>query len=487
MKRFFQVIGLSLGLLLAVVIYNTLTFQGVPFDEVEDVQVDLTTDGMAERLSGAIKIATISEQKTEDINYEKFLELHQYIDKSYPLIKGNLEKKVIGDYSLLYKWLGSEPEQQPVLLLSHMDVVPVIAGSEERWEHAPFSGAISDGYIWGRGTLDNKQGVFATLEAVEQLISKGYQPKRTFYLAFGHDEEIGGRNGAGKIAAHLKAVNVNAIYAIDEGGFITKGAQFGLPGKVAMVNVSEKGIVNLKLTVTGEGGHSSMPPAETAAAILSQAVAKVSENKLPVNTDPILQMLKSVAGELPFHQRVVAANLGLLKPFIVYLAEEVPILNAFVRTTTAPTMLAGSPKSNVLPTEAIAIINHRIIPGETGESVRNFVIGVIDDERVSVEFDGGYGNPSAVASVESFGFKTITNTINQVSSTDPIILTGMLPAATDTRHYGEVSDDAYRFIFAEINMEENRFHGTNERIKVESYIDAVRFFVQLVKNSDAGL
>jgi carboxypeptidase PM20D1 len=486
MKRFFQLTGVLAGLLIIAMIYNTLTFQSISSEEVEDVQVELVNDGIAERFAGAIRIPTVSHQKVEDINYPSFLTLHQYIDANFPEIAQSLQKIVINDYSLLYKWQGSDLEAQPVLLLSHMDVVPVVAGSESRWEHPPYSGAIADGYIWGRGTLDNKQGVFAILEAVEDLLTKGYQPRRTYYLAFGHDEERGGVQGAGKIAEYLKSKNVNAIYALDEGGFITNGDQFGLPGKIAMVNISEKGIVNLKLTVTGEGGHSSMPPAETAAAILSQAVVKVSANKLPVNTEPVKQMLASVAGDLPLNQRVAAANFGLLKPFVTYFAERIPMLNAFVRTTTAPTMLQGSPKSNVLPTEAVAIVNHRIIPGETGESVKDFITKVIDDERVNIEFNGGFSNPSEVASVDSVGFEIIRKTIKQVSPTDPIILTGMLPAATDTRHYGDVSDDAYRFIYAEINMSENRFHGTNERIKVESYLEAVRFFVQLIKNSDGA-
>ena len=486
MKRFFQLIGVLAGLLIVTMAFNTITFQSSDSKEFENIQVELANDGIAERLAGAIRIPTVSHQQVQDIDYPSFLTLHRYIDENFPRVRQSLQKNVINEYSLLYKWQGSDPNQQPVLLLSHMDVVPVVAGSESRWEYPPFSGEIADGYIWGRGTLDNKQGVFAILEAVEDLLAKGHQPERTHYLAFGHDEEIGGSQGAGKIAEYLKSKDVNAIYALDEGGFITNGDQFGLPGKVAMVNISEKGIVNLKLTVTGKGGHSSMPPAETAASILSQAVVKVSANKLPINTDPVKKMLESVAGELPLHQRIVAANFGLLKPFVAYFAERIPMLNVFVRTTTAPTMLQGSPKSNVLPTEAFAIVNHRIIPGETAESVKAFITKIIDDDRVSVEFSGVFGNPSEVASVDSMGFRTIRKTIKQVSPTDPIIITGLLPAATDTRHYGDVSEDAYRFIYAEINMDENRFHGTNERIKVESYLEAVKFFVQLIKNSDAA-
>ena len=484
MKRFLQVIGAAIALLLLIIIYNALTFGSSSDRSFENVSVALKREGIPERLSGAIKIKTISEENEIEINYETFLKLHDYIDAEFPAITQSLTKEIVGDYSLLYTWQGTEPELQPVLLLSHMDVVPVIADTEELWEHAPFSGDIADGYIWGRGTLDDKIGVFAILEAVEHLLLQGYQPQRSLYLAFGHDEERGGPKGAKKIGELLKARSVKALYALDEGGFISDGAAFGLSRNIAMVNLSEKGFLSLRLTVKGAGGHSSMPPAETAAAIVSQAVAKVSANKFPINTSVLTKTLGALAGEMSFMQKAMVANLGLLGPMVRRLAESEPMLNAFVRTTTAPTMLSGSPKDNVLPTKATAVINHRILPGETIESTQAFVINVIDDDRVLVEVINESTNPSRVSSTTSIGYLTVDKTIRQIAIEDPIIVPAMLPAGTDTKHYDEVADDAYRFIFAEINMSENRFHGTNERVQIDSYLDAIRFFIQLIKNSN---
>ena len=484
MKRFLQIIGAAFVLLLVVIISNTLTFGSASTRSYDNVTVSLQREGLPERLSGAIKIKTVSEENDAAIDYEMFLKLHDYIDVEFPRIKQSLKKEVIGDYSLLYTWEGGDPSLQPVLLLSHMDVVPVIAGTEELWEHPPFSGDIADGYIWGRGSLDNKIGVFGILEAVEHLLLQGYQPKRSFYLAFGHDEERGGPQGARKIGELLKARGVKALYALDEGGFITSGDSFGLSKNIAMVNLSEKGFVSLQLTVTGTGGHSSMPPAETAAAIVSQAVVRVSANKFPTNTSVLKKTLEALAGEMSFLQKVLAANLGLLEPIIGRLAESQPMLNAFVRTTTAPTMLSGSPKDNVLPIKATAVINHRILPGETIRSTKAFVINVIDDERVMVEVINESTNPSPVSSTSSLGYRIVEKTIRQIAIEDLVIVPGMLPAGTDTKHYKEVADDAYRFIFAEINMSENRFHGTNERVQIDSYLDAIRFFIQLIRNSD---
>ncbi|MBV1905436.1 MAG: M20/M25/M40 family metallo-hydrolase [Pseudomonadales bacterium] len=484
MQRFLLAIGLILGLLMIVGLCNTLNYGTPTRGSYDKVLVDLERQDIPQRLANAIKIRTISEQNIADINYESFLELHRFIDVEFPLVTKNLDKKVIGAYSLLYVWKGSDPTLKPVLLLSHMDVVPVVAGTEPLWEHGPFSGDIANGYIWGRGALDDKLGVFAILEAVEQLLLQGYEPKRSFYLAFGHDEERGGVDGAGQIAKYLKAKGIQALFVLDEGGFITNGGIFGLDKPIAMVNVSEKGYVSLELSVKGEGGHSSMPPAETAATVLSQAVVSVSENKFPLDTSVFETMMEPVAQEMPFYKKAVLANIGMLAPMISGLVEQQPQFNALVRTTTAPTMLLGSPKENVLPIYAKAIINHRILPGETVASTKEFVVKAIANEQVSVAIINQSNDPSPVSSVISKAYQAIEKTIQETVEQEILVVPGILPAATDSKYYAEISDDTYRFVFAEINMSENRFHGTNERIGVESYMAAVRFYVRLVENSD---
>ena len=308
-------------------------------------------------------------------------------------------------------------------------------------------------------------------------------PERTYYLAFGHDEETGGRDGAKAMGELLAERGVQALYAIDEGGMIVKSA-FGLNKSIALINISEKGFLSLQLSVVGSGGHSSSPDAETAVAILSRAVTQVSDNKFPVNIDALNDMAFAVASELTFPQKMVAANLWLLKPLMEIYGERVPALNSMIRTTTAPTMLSGSPKDNVLPILATAVVNHRIMPGETIESVMGFVRDVIDDERVKVDILGESNNPSEVSSLGP-AFQMIRSTIQQVSLDDPVTVPGMLPAGTDTKHYKQVADDTYRFFYAVLESNDmGRAHGTNERVAVNAYLESIKFYILLFKNSD---
>jgi carboxypeptidase PM20D1 len=334
-KRLLSLAAMALTALVLVVLISTMNFGSAVQATFEDVTIDLTRQGIPERFAAALRFRTISHQDVADNDYDALLGLHHYIDQEFPLVYQHLSRELVSDYSLLYQWRGSDPDLKPVLLLSHLDVVPVVPGTEDQWEHPPFAGEISDGYIWGRGAMDDKFSVFAILEAVEHLLAEGFQPRRTYYLAFGHDEETGGKSGAKAIGELLKQRGVNALYAIDEGGMIIDGA-LGMQRPVAMINISEKGFLSLLLSVDGSGGHSSAPGAETAVGILSHAVARVSDNKFPVNTSVLTSMASALASELPFYQKALAANLWMLKPILNAYVEIDPSLNSMARTTTAP-------------------------------------------------------------------------------------------------------------------------------------------------------
>ena len=211
---------------------------------------------------------------------KEFLALHEYLKETFPKVHSGLTKETINDYSLLYTWKGSDETLKPILLMAHLDVVPVEPASEADWQHPPFEGQIQDGYIWGRGALDDKAGVMGLLEAVETLLAEGFRPKRTIYLAFGHDEELGGPNGAAKIAELLLSRKVELDYVLDEGLIIANGI-LPVSKPVALIGIAEKGFVSLELSVETEGGHSSMPPPNTAIGILSEAVNKLEEGQMP--------------------------------------------------------------------------------------------------------------------------------------------------------------------------------------------------------------
>jgi len=198
MKKILKIAALALLLLLAVLIVRAFL---LPSRQVRasasapalNVQVD--PNAAAARLAGALRFQTISREGAGPVDPEAFLALHRYLEQSFPRVHATLTREVVAGYSLLYTWPGKNPSLPPVVLLSHLDVVPVEAGTERSWTQPPFAGLISDGFIWGRGALDDKAGVLALLESVELLVARGFQPERTVYLAFGHDEEVGGLQG----------------------------------------------------------------------------------------------------------------------------------------------------------------------------------------------------------------------------------------------------------------------------------------------------
>jgi carboxypeptidase PM20D1 len=343
---------------------------------------------------------------------------------------------------------------------------------EGKWTHPPFAGRIADGYIWGRGALDDKVSVLAIL------------PRRTIYLAFGHDEEIGGLGGAAKIAALLHARGIRLEYVLDEGGTITKGILPGVSSPVAMVGIAEKGYVSLALTVESSGGHSSMPPRHTAVGILSSAIHKLERNPFPAKIQgPTRALLETVGPNLAFGQRLVMANLWLFDSLVKRRLSASPLSDALIRTTTAATMFEGSVKENLLPAKARAVVNFRILPGESSRSVIHHVRNAIDDPRIRIAPLDLSIEPSPVSDINSSGYSNLQRTIRQTFP-DAIVAPWLLVAATDSRHYAGLSDNVYRFAPLQLTRQDvPRLHGTDERIPVADYKHCVKFYIQLIRNS----
>ncbi|MFB0906164.1 MAG: M20/M25/M40 family metallo-hydrolase [Pseudomonadales bacterium] len=292
--------------------------------------------------------------------------------------------------TMLYKWQGSYDRLKPILVTGHYDVVPVIPGTEKRWEHPPYAGNIVDGVVWGRGALDDKSGVVGILEATKFLINKGFKPTRTIYLSFGHDEEIGGRQGAGAVTAHLKARGVQLAWSLDEGSFLFKGMFPGVDNLIAAINVAEKGSVTLDIVANAAGGHSSMPPKNNAVSVLAKAINKLEENPVPGGLQGLsATMFDGISRYFDFPMRMLFANRWLFDEVIDDQLSNITFANAMLRTTTAPTMLSGSIKTNVLPIEAIATVNFRVHPRDTPESVQAYVERIVADEQITVRTRGG--------------------------------------------------------------------------------------------------
>ena len=464
---------------------RTLMFSSkqMDVDPVPELAVDAAA--AAERLAVAVTFKTVSYQDPAAFEADQFEGLNAFLERSFPRVHKTLRLERVNEWSLLYTWEGSDASLDPILLMGHTDVVPVVAESADDWEREPFGGMIHDGFVHGRGTLDDKGNVMAIFEAVELLLAEGAAPKRTVYLAFGHDEEVGGERGAVAIAALLAERGVRAAMVLDEGGAVVSNALPGIEAPVASIGVAEKGYLSVNLTVRTPGGHSSQPPSSTAIGVLSEAVSRLEANQMPGGIGPLVAgMFDYIGPEMPFGMRAMLANLWLTRPLVESQLGGSTLMNAFMRTTTAPTIFQAGVKDNVLPPEATATVNFRILPGDTRESVLAHVTRVVADERVVVEADLGFSSdPSAVSPSEGWAFETIARTVRQTMP-EVVVTPYLVVAGTDARHYEGVSEHIYRFSPMALEGDDlARIHGTNERVSVEGYGAMIRYFHRLIMNA----
>lgn len=493
MKRILGSLAAVLLLLAAVLLVRAASLRSrqVAASPVADLPVDAAR--AAEHLAAALRFRTVARQDGLPAEPAEMLGLHRFLEQSFPRTHAALSREVVGGFSLLYTWRGADPGLPPLLLLSHLDVVPVEAAGERRWTVPPFSGRIDGGWIWGRGALDDKQGVVGALEAVELLLARGYRPRRTVLLAFGQDEEVGGYRGAAAIAALLRRRSVRPELVLDEGGIVAEGMIPGVRAPVAVIGTAEKGYLSLELRVRSRGGHSSMPPPHTAIGILAAALTRLEEHPMPARIAGATAASYAVlAPEMPLAQRVVLGNLWLFGPLVLSSSAATPEGNARVRTTAAITQVEGGVKDNVLPAEARAVVNFRILPGDTIAGVEEHVRRTIADPRVSVAVLGqnafGVGGgqltsePSAESSASSPAFQLVARTVRE---TLPGVLAApnLLSGATDSRHYAALGSPPYRFVPMRLTAADlGRIHGIDERLAVANFAEIVRFYAQLLRN-----
>jgi carboxypeptidase PM20D1 len=415
----------------------------------------------------------------------EFRRFHAMLESSFPKLHASLKLEKIGDLSLLYTWQGTDPAALPVMLMAHQDVVPVAPGTEEKWAEPPFSGVVRDGYVWGRGAWDDKGNLMAIMEAVEMLAAQGFKPKRTVYLAFGHDEEIGGTKGAAAIGALLKQRDVRLEFVLDEGLLITEGIFKPLPKPLAWIGVAEKGYLTVDLQVAGTPGHSSMPPQQSAIGILSTALARLETEPMPASiggvTGPMLQALAPELGPL---QRITMSNLWLFSPVVMRELAKAPSSNAMLRTTTALTVVQAGEKDNVMPGLAGASVNFRLLPGDTIANVVERTQRLAGPDVKVTPRPGSAVEASPVSSATGKGYRTIERVVRELFP-DTIVAPGLMIAATDTRHMQAIAKDVYRFSPVRAKPEDlSRFHGTDERLSVSNYGEMIRFFHRLLATMD---
>ncbi len=485
MKKILGGLLLVLLVLAAVALERTFTFRSRQ-PQASPVAVELLdTAALAQRLAGALRFKTVSYQDSSQFDAREFDGFHRYLRATFPRLHAALKLEKVNGYGLLYEWTGADPNLPPIVLLAHQDVVPVEPGTESRWTEPAFEGRIAGGYVWGRGALDDKGSLVGILEAVEHQVAAGAKPRRTVYLAFGYDEEVGGRRGAARIAELLASRNVHPELVLDEGGALATGLIPGVSAPVALVGIAEKGYVTVALTAQAEGGHSSMPPDETAVGMLAAAITRLEHHQMPrAIRGPTAAMFDYLGPEMSFAPRLVMANRWLFGGVLAREFGATPQGNAMLRTTTAPTVVQAGVKENVLPSSARALVNFRILPGDSVESVVEHVRQVVHDSRISVApLEETKSNPSAVTRVGGEPFQLLARTIRQVVP-EAVVTPWLVVGATDSRYYARLTPNVLRFTGAVIGEDDvRRVHGTDERVGVRAYADAVRIYIQFLKNA----
>jgi carboxypeptidase PM20D1 len=463
-------------LIAGIVLFNTFTFRSKQIIVKTEPAPEISENAIR-HLTQAITFKTVSYADPSMFDSTAFAGFRKFLEATYPLTHEKLAHELVAGHSLLFKWQGVDTTVSPVVLMAHQDVVPIEDGTQSIWTVDPFAGIVKDDFIWGRGATDDKINLISILEAVEKLLAKGFTPQRTVYLAFGHDEEVGG-TGARAIAALMKSRNIHAEMVLDEGGLITREKVPGMKIPVALIGTSEKGYMSVEVSVEKNGGHSSMPEKETSLDILMKALVKLRENPFKANFSPSTNdFIEMLGPEMPFTQKMAFANLWLFRPMVNSIYESSPGGNAMIRTTLVPTIFKAGIKDNVVPTVASATINIRLLPGDNSATVMANLKEIISDDRVKLSMMSSFlAEPSEVTSRESYAFKKVDQMIKRSFSglvTTPFLMIG----GTDSRHFGEVSKGIVKF---SPMVDPIGFHGIDERVSLESYKTSLWFFEQLL-------
>lgn len=434
---------------------------------------------IADHLSAALRCETVSFDDNSPA--ASFLELHAELEALYPTVHRVLKKEVINELSLLYTWEGSQPDLTAIAFLAHQDVVPVVDGGSG-WTYPAFSGTIADGAIWGRGVIDMKSQLITLLEAVEALLQVGFQPKRTIYLAFGHDEEVGGRNGAHEIARTLRERGVQLAALMDEGGGVSGGMAPGIQGMIATIAYAEKSFANIRLDATARAGHASMPGRIDAIGILSRAITRLEKNPMPASLEFIRPTIQALLPRLPLPFRIIFGSLWLTGGIVKMALAQEPAINAMLRNTIAPTILQSGYKSNVLPEKASAVLNCRLLPGQGVDELIDYLRAVIKDPRVRVTCTDTSAPSKRPGSIQTQWYQDLESRIAELYGSIPICPILMV-GASDARHYQDICEHIYRFQPISFQKpEDDRTHGVDERVEIAQLPIMVEFNARVMQS-----
>jgi carboxypeptidase PM20D1 len=437
-----------------------------------------------DRFRELLRIPTISHADETQTDWSAFDDFAAAVERLYPLVHRHLERETIAGHSLLYRWRGAD-DAEPLVLMAHYDVVPVV---ETEWENPPFAADIVgegvDAALHARGAIDDKGSLVAILEAVEALLAEGFAPRRDVYLSFGHNEETAG-DGAQAIVETLSERGVRPGLVLDEGGAVVDGVIPGVTVPTAMVGVAERGVMTLLLTAREGGGHASTPPALPATVRLARAIDRLHRRPFPRRiADPVRAMLSTIAPHAPQPLRGVFQNLTLTGPLVAAVFGRLgPEMNAVVRTTAVATQLSGAPGENVLATTARASINIRLLHGDSIASATAHVRRAIADDEVEVEVRHG-SEPSPISAWQGEAWRRIATAVADALGDDVVTTPYLQLGASDSRWFTAISDHVYRFTpFHITRAERDALHSHNERIRVDVWLRGIGYYRALIAAS----
>lgn len=436
-----------------------------------------TIDDAVRSLQKTIQFRTISFMDPTQVDFKPYGEFLQYLQDTYRKVYERTEINFINTYSPVFRLRGKS-SKEPILLLGHYDVVPVAEGTEEDWSVDPFSGELRENHIYGRGTLDDKNQVIAILEALETLLLEGYIPDRDVYLAFGFDEEVGGTQGARAISQYFEEKDLHFFMILDEGGAVMEDVIEDVAVPLALVGVAEKGSTMIRMTVKGEGGHSSMPPTLMVTETLSKALLTMASMPMEAKLSGAVEaMFQGMAPYMGWKGKLLG-NIRSTFPLAKRTLEKNPALQSLIRTTLAPTVVQAGNAYNVIPQEASVIVNARILPGDTTEDVIRHLKKIHEGLPVQYQFLVKE-EASRVTDHKSEAFHLLQGLINTVYE-DAVVLPYLMAGGTDSRKYETLSDHILRFSAVRMsNVDLKRIHGTDERISIENLQRIISFYRNL--------
>ncbi|MDF9717202.1 M20/M25/M40 family metallo-hydrolase [Nocardioides sp. ChNu-99] len=438
-------------------------------------------------LRALVRVPTVSRRAPDTVEPGVFARLHDELATHFPLLHEHLELVRVGGDALLFRWRGTGGGPA-VVLMAHLDVVPV--DGEAPWTHPAFDAVVADSpegrAVWGRGTLDDKGSVVGVCAAVERLLAEGFTPARDVWLSFGSDEEVSGTTAQAAVD-HLRDAGVAPWFVLDEGGAVAGGAFPGVTTPMAVVGVSEKGTTLFEVRATGRGGHSSTPARNGPTARVARAVLAIDRAPMPARLPaPAIELFRRLAPHAPAPLRVaLAAAGGRLTPLLTrVLAAAGPEAAALTRTTLATTMLSGSPAPNVIASTATAVVNARILVGDTVASVHEHLRRVVGDHaEVSVLEPGEPSPVSPYADDPAFALlETTTAEVFPEAVPTPYVMM----AATDSRHFTAICERVYRFApFPMSKAQREAIHSYDERLTVEGLLRGVDWYAALLRGLPA--